>query len=708
MKQILQSLSKGDTQVEELPAPVPRSGELLIRSHCSLVSAGTERMLVDFGKADWLGKARQQPDKVKQVLDKARTDGLLTTLEAVRSKLNQPLPLGYSNVGTVVALGAGVQGFAVGQPVVSNGPHAELVAVPQNLCAAIPDGVHDEAAAFTVLAAIGLQGIRLVQPTLGETVVVSGLGLIGLLTAQLLRAQGCRVLGLDPSPGSCELARRLGFEVLQLGGADPVAWCLERSAGVGVDAVVITAATSSSEPVHVAAQSCRQRGRIVLVGVTGLELRRDLFYKKELSFQVSCSYGPGRYDPAYEQGGHDYPIGFVRWTEQRNFQAVLQAMAQGTLQTAPLISHRFTIDKAPEAYDLLSSDTPNLGILLTYPQTAEPGQRSVALRAVSELDAVAIRPAQPVVSVIGAGNHAARTLVPALARAGARLHAIAASSGASPVHVGRRYGFAEASTDVAAVVRSAAANALVIATRHDSHARLICDALAAGKHCFVEKPLCLSLAELEQIEAAHAAAHADGPGPLLMVGFNRRFAPLVVDLRRQLRALSGPRAFVYTCNAGAIPADHWTQDPQQGGGRLLGEACHFVDLLRDLAGAPIEQLQLLKAASPLPSPDTFSLQLRFADGSIGTVHYFANGSKAFPKERLEVFAGGRVLRLDNYRKLQAWGISAFRTRRLLGQDKGQVACCSAFLNAIENGGPPPIAIDQLLEVQRWLLQAEAP
>lgn len=704
MKQILQSLSNGESAVVELPAPAVRSGELLIRSHCSLVSAGTERMLVEFGKADWLGKARQQPDKVKQVLDKVRTDGAFSTLEAVRSKLDQPLPLGYCNVGTVVAVGLGVQGFTVGQRVASNGPHAELVAVSQNLCAAIPDAVDDEAAAFTVLAAIGLQGIRLVQPTLGETVVVSGLGLIGLLTAQLLRAQGCRVLGLDPSPRSCELARSLGLEVLQLGGLDPVAWCLERSAGVGVDAVVITAATSSSEPVHVAAQSCRQRGRIVLVGVTGLELRRDLFYKKELSFQVSCSYGPGRYDPAYEQGGHDYPIGFVRWTEQRNFAAVLQAMAQGQLQTEPLISHRFSIDQAPAAYDLLSSDAPSLGILLRYPQTADPQQRRMLLQPTPSAPG---SPASPVVSVIGAGNHAARTLVPAFARAGVRWQAIVAGSGAAPVQVGRRYGFAEASTDVQGVLRSDLANAVVIATRHDSHARLICDALEAGKHCFVEKPLCLSTAELEQIEAAHAAAQALRPAPLLMVGFNRRFAPLVLALKQQLQQLSGPRAFVYTCNAGAIPAEHWTQDPAAGGGRLLGEACHFVDLLRDLADSPIEQLQLVRAASHLPSPDTFSLQLRFGDGSIGTVHYLANGSKAFPKERLEVFAAGRVLMLDNYRKLKAWGIPGFRTRRSLVQDKGQTGCAAAFLQAITHGAGAPIPVQQLFEVQRWLLNVEA-
>lgn len=703
MKQLQQTLSQQRPRVEDVPAPAARPGELLILSHCSLVSAGTERMLVDFAKANWLGKARQEPHKVREVLDKVGTDGLLSTIEAVRSQLDQVFPMGYCNVGSVLALGEGVTGFSVGQRVVSNGPHAELVAVPQNLCAAIPAGITDEVAAFTVLAAIGLQGIRLVQPTLGETVVVSGLGLIGLLTAQLLRAHGCRVLGLDPSPSACELAGTLGFEVLQLGVGDPVAWCLEHTADVGVDAVLITAATSSSDPVHVAARSCRQRGRIVLVGVTGLELRRDLFYKKELSFQVSCSYGPGRYDPTYEQGGHDYPLGFVRWTMQRNFAAVLQTMAAGSLQTAPLISHRYSLDAAPEAYDLLSSETSSsLGILLLYSQTASPHQRNVRLRTPAD----AVHPSQPVISVIGAGSHAARTLVPAFARAGARLHAIAASNGTAPLHVARDHGFAEATTDVAAVVSSDRSHGLVIATRHDSHASLVCAALAAGKHCLVEKPLCLSNAELEQIEAAYAAAHHQGSGPLLMVGFNRRFAPLVVELRQQLQALSGPRAFVYTCNAGAIPAEHWTQDLRLGGGRLQGEACHFVDLLRDLAGVPIEQLQVLRASSALPSADTFSLQLRFADGSIGSVHYFANGHRSFPKERLEVFVSGRVLRLDNYRSLRAWGIPGFRTRRLWRQDKGHLACAAAFLHAMETGGPPPIPMNQLLEVQRWLLEAE--
>jgi predicted dehydrogenase/threonine dehydrogenase-like Zn-dependent dehydrogenase len=701
VKQLLQSLSTGVSVLPDLPSPAAARGQLLILTHCSLVSVGTERMLVEFGKASWIDKARQQPDKVQQVLEKARTDGLFTTLDAVRSKLDQPLPLGYCNVGTVVAVGSGVVGFQVGDRVASNGPHAELVAVPQHLCAPIPDGVTDEAAAFTVLASIGLQGIRLAGPTLGETFVLSGLGLIGLLTGQLLAAQGCRVLGLDPDPSKCALAERLGITALHLTcGIDPVAWCLEHTAGIGVDGVLITAATSSSEPVHVAAQACRQRGRIVLVGVTGLELRRDLFYKKELSFQVSCSYGPGRYDPAYEQQGHDYPIGFVRWTVQRNFQAVLHALATGAMRTEPLVSHRFPIEQAAAAYELLSSPEPSLGVLLQYPGTADPQQRTIALPAEpASAGSRALRPGQPLLGVIGAGNYASRMLIPAFAKAGARFYTLAASSGIDPVHVGRKFGFRQASTDVPALLADPSCHTVVIATRHDSHAPLVQQALAAGKHVFVEKPLCLTAEELTAIEAAHTGEQ------LLMVGFNRRFAPLLIDLQQQMARLSGPKAFVYTCNAGAIPAHHWTQDPALGGGRLLGEACHFVDLLRHLAASPIEDLHLLSATDSKPCPDTFSLQLRFADGSIGTVHYFANGSKAFPKERLEVFAAGKVLRLDNYRKLQVWGIPGFRTRRHLSQDKGQQACCSAFLKAIETGGAPPIPASEIFEVQRWLLEA---
>ena len=658
-------------------------------------------MLHDFGRGNLIDKVRQQPDKALELLGKAQSDGLASAIEAVNNRLNKPLPLGYSNVGIIVSIGEGVSGFKVGDRVLSNGPHSEFVVVPQLLCSVVPSNVTDEAASFGVLAAIALQGIRLCNPTFGETILVSGLGLIGILAAQLLVAQGCRVLGVDPDRSRCELAHSFGIDSLCLSdGADLFAWCNQLTNGIGVDGVLITAATNSSEPVDSAAKVCRQRGRIVLVGVTGLELRRDLFYKKELSFQVSCSYGPGRYDPAYEQQGHDYPIGFVRWTEQRNFQAVLHALSTGALSTEPLISHRYPIEKAAAAYDLLSSPEPSLGILLQYPGTADPKQRTIALPAEpSASDTRALRSGQPLLGVIGAGNYASRMLIPAFAKAGARFHTLAASSGIGPVHVGRKFGFRQASTDVPAQLADPSCNTVVIATRHDSHAPLVQQALAAGKHVFVEKPLCLTAEELSAIEAAHTGEH------LLMVGFNRRFAPLLIDLQQQLARLSGPRAFVYTCNAGAIPADHWTQDPALGGGRLLGEACHFVDLLRHLAASPIEDLQLLSAADSKPCPDTFSLQLRFADGSIGNVHYFANGSNAFPKERLEVFAAGKVLRLDNYRKLQAWGIRGFNTRRLLSQDKGQQACCAAFLKAIETGGPPPIPVSELFEVQRWLLEA---
>ena len=697
MKQVFQSLSTGETQLVDLPVPSFDSNQLLVRTTCSLVSAGTERMLVEFGKANLIEKVRQQPDKFAEVLNKAKTDGLPSTLSAVQDKLGEAIPVGYSNVGIVSAIGDNVTGFKIGDRVVSNSPHSEFVVTYPHLCSLIPANVSDESAAFTVLGSIGLQGIRLIQPTLGETFLVSGLGLIGILTAQLLAAHGCRVLGVDPDPLKCDLAERLSIKCLNLStGIDPVAWCLQQTEGIGVDGAVITAATSSSEPIHVAARACRQRGRIVLVGVTGLDLRRDLFYKKELSFQVSCSYGPGRYDPSYEQKGHDYPIGFVRWTEQRNFTAVLHALSVGSLSTDSLITHRFPLENVGASYELLSRPDSSLGILLQYSGISDSSQRTIALNSdpFVELSATSNKPQ---LSIIGTGNYARRILIPSFAQAGANFYSIISSSGSGTVQLGRKFGFSQASTDLSSLLGERSCNAVVIATRHDSHARLVGDFLSAGKHVFVEKPLCLSSDELCSVEKAFTGKH------LLMVGFNRRFAPLVKPLKDELAKYTSPKAFVYYCNAGNIPEEHWIQDPQVGGGRLLGEACHFVDLLRFLASSPIEDLRLVSAADRKPCPDTFSLQIRFEDGSIGTVHYFSNGSKSFPKERLEVFVDGRVLQLDNYRKLKAWGIPGFRTRRS-SQDKGQVACCAAFLKAIEIGGAPPIPMDEIFEVQRWLLE----
>jgi predicted dehydrogenase/threonine dehydrogenase-like Zn-dependent dehydrogenase len=702
MKQVLQNLKDGLTEVADVPAPRAGRGQLLIRSSHTLVSAGTERMLVEFGKAGLIDKARQQPDKVRMVLDKVRTDGLLPTLDAVRNKLHQPLPMGYCNVGTVVEVGAGVAGFAVGNRVASNGKHAEYVAVPVNLCARVPDGVADEDAAFTVLGAIALQGIRLAQPTLGEAVVVSGLGLIGLLTVQLLKAQGCRVLGLDFDAARLALARRFGAETVDLSqGTDPVAAAMAFSRERGVDAVIVTASTASNEPMRQAARMCRKRGRIVLVGVAGLELSRADFFEKELSFQVSCSYGPGRYDPNYEDKGQDYPVGFVRWTEQRNFEAVLDMLAERRLDVAPLVSHRFDIADADRAYAVVGGAEPSLGIVLRYPTAADAAPpsataRVVALPAMQDGGAAtALR-----LSVIGAGNYAGAVLIPAFKAAGARLASIASAGGASSVHLGRKFGFEQATTDSAALLSDSQAQAVVICTRHDTHADYVLRALAAGKHVFVEKPLALTLDELAHIESAAAQS----PQLRLMVGFNRRFAPQVRKMRELLVTVPGPKAFVMTVNAGAVPAQHWTQDASVGGGRLVGEGCHFIDLLRHLAGAPIESFHALRLQAA--TPDSASIGLRFADGSIGTLHYLANGSKAFPKERLEVFAGGRVLQLDNFRRLAGFGWPSFSKLNLWRQDKGQAACAAAFVASVKNGGTAPIALSELIEVARISIQIE--
>lgn len=704
MRQVLQSLRTGATEIADVPAPAVQRRQVLVRTSRTLISAGTERMLVEFGKAGWLDKARQQPDKVRMVLDKILTDGLMPTVDAVLNKLDQPLPLGYCNVGVALETGPGVSEITAGDRVVSNGKHAEVVSVPVNLCAKVPVNVSDEEAAFTVVAAIGLQGIRLAQPTLGEAVVVTGLGLIGLITVQLLRAHGCRVLGIDVDPTKLELAKQFGAEVVNLAASeDPVAAAREFSRARGVDAVIITASTPSNEPLHQAALMSRKRGRIVLVGVTGLDLSRADFYEKELSFQVSCSYGPGRYDPTYEDKGVDYPVGFVRWTEQRNFEAVLDMMAERRLDVLPLVSHRFRLDDAQRAYDVVTGAEPSLGVLLEYPTTAE--KPDAELRRTSVRVSPSYTPARGAVTIsfVGAGNYAQAILIPAFKAAGACLRSVASSGGASGLHAARRFAAEETTTDTAALIRDAASSAVVIATRHDSHAALVCEALRAGKHVFVEKPLALTIAEIADIEEALEDAASAGRPRILTVGFNRRFAPQVRKIRALLDGVREPKAFVMTVNAGEIPPGHWTQDPAIGGGRIVGEACHFIDLLRYLAGAPItgfDAVSMTGARGAAVGDDKATITLRFGDGSFGTVHYLANGHKSFPKERLDVFAGGRILKLDNFRRLTGYGWPGFRRFNLWRQDKGQRACAAAFVRAVEHGGPPSIPLDELLEVSR--------
>ncbi len=704
MKQILQDMNKGATYLAEAPAPMLSRESVLIATRVSLISAGTERMLVGFGKASMLDKALQQPEKVKMVLEKIQTDGLMTTIDAVQSKLAQPLPLGYCNVGVVTEVGAGVDSLKVGDRVVSNGPHADVVRVSKNLCARIPDGVDDEAAAFVVVASIGLQGIRLALPTLGESFVVTGVGLIGLLTVQLLRAQGCRVLAIDFDESKLKLAQQFGAETCNPGhGEDPVAAGIALSRGQGVDGVIITASTKSNDPVTQGARMCRKRGRIVLVGVTGLELNRADFYEKELSFQVSCSYGPGRYDTNYEDRGQDYPLGFVRWTEQRNFEAVLDMLASGQLDVKPLITQRYEFEDAPQAYKALTDDKSGLGLLLQYTSpVAERTLRNVKLTLGADFN-----PQRPVLGFVGAGNYASRVLIPAFKVAGAQFHTIVTSGGINGVIHGEKAGFADASSDVAAMLDNQKINTVAIVTRHDTHARLVTQALKARKNVFVEKPLAIHHDELADVEATYAEMHQAGQGSQLMVGFNRRFSPQVQKMKALLLAVKEPKSFIMTMNAGTIPANHWVQDNTMGGGRIIGEACHFVDLMRFLAGSPIVSIQARRmgnAPGLVITEDKASITLGFDDGSFGTILYFANGAASFPKERIEVFAAGRVLQLDNFRKLKGYGWPGFTKLNLWKQDKGQNACAKAFLQAIENGvsAIPP---EEIFEVARATIDA---
>jgi predicted dehydrogenase len=705
MLQLLQSLADGQIVLEEIPVPAPGANSILIRTSRSLISSGTERMLLEFGRAGWVDKIRQQPDRVHQVFAKMRTDGVAATVDAVRSKLEQPISLGYCNVGEVEQVSAGDPEFKPGDRVVSNGSHAEFVLVGRNLCARVPSGVSDDEAAFVPIAAIALQGIRLANPTIGERICVIGLGLIGLIAVQLLRANGCRVLAIDPDPKKAAIAKSFGADVVDLqAGEDVLAVAQQFSAGRGVDAVLIAAATESNDPVQQAAKMSRQRGRIVLIGVAGLELNRADFYKKEISFQVSCSYGAGRYDEVYESRGVDYPFGLVRWTENRNFEAVLQLMEAAQLDVRPLISHRFAFSAANAAYDLLANRAqPTLGILLDYKHSANSAAviRQVALAA----PATGSQSPKSTVTFIGAGNYAGRVLIPAFRAAGVRLYAVATSNGVNAARYGRKFGFEVASTDVKAVLAAPESDMIVIATRHDTHATFVEQALAAGKNVFVEKPLALNAGELDAIEVAYRLANRRAPS-MLMVGFNRRFSPLAIRMKQLLGAVRQPKSFVMTVNAGAAPVGHWTVE-QAGGGRIVGEACHFIDLLRYLADCSItdcvaRRSDLVQGARPDPS---VTLVLTFTDGSVGTIHYLTNGHVSYPKERVEAFAGGRILQLDNFRCLRGFGWTNFNSQRLWRQDKGQYACAAAFVAAVATGGAPPIPIEEILEVSRVTLAA---
>lgn len=692
MLQILQNLETGDTQVVDVPSPLPKKDHILIATKKTLVSAGTERMLVNFGKANLLQKALSQPERVKDVVRKARVDGVSSTIDAVRSKLDQPLPLGYCNVGIVIDSGS--TNLAVGTRVLSNGNHAEVVRVSKNLVAEIPDQVDDEMAAFAVMGAISMQGIRLLAPSIGETVVVIGLGLLGLLAIQILIANGCRVIGIDFDSKKCAVARGFGAETVDLSEKqNAVASVLAFSRGIGVDAVLITASSSSNEIMRDAAEMCRKRGRIVLIGVVGLQLNRADFYEKELTFQVSCSYGPGRYDPSYEDLGNDYPIAHVRWTEQRNFIAVLDLMANGSIDVAPLINHRYEIHDSELAYQHLN-DSDSLGILLNYPAS---GDSAVRKTSVSIADVTHFTEGSGNVSFIGGGNYASRTLIPAFRKAGAALNALITSGGINSVHHGKKNGFKTGSTDIDDALADKT-DSVVIATQHNLHAEQAIKALESGKNVFVEKPLAITDFDIDKIETAQRNMNK-----ILMVGYNRRFSPHIRKVKDLLETKTMPKCFIMTMNAGHIPREHWTQDRDVGGGRIIGEACHYIDLMRFLAGSKISSFNAVKIGDNNymeVTEDKALISLSFEDGSIGSIHYFANGGKSFPKERIEIFCDEAVLQLDNFRSLKGYGWPGFSSFKTWSQSKGQNECVKAFMTAVKEGGDAPIPVSEIFEVAR--------
>ena len=672
MKQIIQDLKQGNTILEEVPAPQVKAGQVLIKTSRTLVSLGTERMLVEFGKANFIAKARQQPDKVKQVLDKMKTDGVMPTLEAVFNKLNQPLPLGYCNVGTVVAVGKGVSEFQVGDRVASNGNHAEFVSVPKNLVAKVPDNVSDEEAAFTVIGAIGLQGIRLTNPTFGETIVVIGLGLIGLVTAELLKANGCKVIGLDFDQQKVDLAKEKGINAINPGkGTDPVKFVQEATNSVGADGVIITASSSSNEIIHQAAEMSRKKGRIVLVGVIGLDIQRADFFEKELSFQVSCSYGPGRYDDDYEQKGMDYPIGYVRWTEKRNFEAILQAIGSGQLDVKPLITERVKLENYKEIYGDMRKQG-SIASILEFPENSVQDSKV-------KVSEKSYKASEGVFGIIGAGNFTSSTIIPGMKAANANLKYIASAGGLSAKTLAKKGEVAYASSDYKEILKDEEVDMVMVTTRHNLHASMTKEAIKAGKHVFVEKPLCLDLQELEEINQL-----AEQKNKMVVVGFNRRFSPLAVKMKSLLG--EGPKNIVATMNAGFIPSDVWIHDMEVGGGRIIGEACHYIDLCTYLAGSKVKSICMNSmGVNPEENTDNASILLKYENGTNAVINYFANGSKSYSKERIEAYSQERTLVLDNWRSLKGYGVKGF-SKMKTKQDKGHKAQFELLVNSLKKGG----------------------
>lgn len=704
MKQLIQDFKTGEIKVVEVPAPHAQQGCLLVRNAWSLVSAGTERSTVSTGQKSLLGKARARPDLVKKVLQSVQRDGLMNAMQKVQAQLDSWKTLGYSTAGVVVEVGAGVTGYRVGDRVACAGQdkasHADYVNVPANLCAVMPEGVDFQHACFTTVGTIALQGVRQAEVKLGEVVAVIGLGLVGQISVQILKAAGCKVLGIDISAGACALALKSGADAVAVRGKDDVeAVALGLSRGYGVDSVLITAAAPTNDPVELAGRISRDRGTVVMVGVTGMDIPRDIYFAKELQFRLSRSYGPGRYDALYEEGNVDYPIGYVRWTEGRNFDAFLDLIAGGRLNLDLLITHRFEIGEALKAYDIITGKVKErfVAVLLQYPGADAAPARSMSVNGSRPAPAAG----QLVLGVIGAGNYASAMLLPHFkSHSGVTLKAVATSSGVTARKVAERVGFATAASDPEEIFKDREINAVLIATRHHLHAPLVIAALKAGKAVFVEKPLVMNRAELAEV-----AAVMKETGGRVHVGFNRRFAPTAVAARDFVKDAPN-QTMLYRVNAGPLPKGHWLRDPVQGGGRLIGEGCHFIDFLQFLcASKPVRvHARGLGGGGPV-SDDSFLVEMSFADGSLGTILYTALGDPVFPKERVETFGGGRVAVIDDFKAgtLMAGGRPTLTGGK--GQDKGQAAQVNLFIDAVRNGTPMPIPADELLAGSSAMLAA---
>lgn len=682
MKQLIQSFKTGKTTLEEVPAPEVKKGAVLIQTTHSLVSLGTERMLVEFGKANLIQKARQQPDKVKQVFEKIQSDGLMSTLSTVFNKLDQPLPLGYCHVGKVVAVGEGVAEIKVGDRVASNGHHAEIVCVPQNLVAKIPDEVSNEEATFTIIGAIGLQGIRLLNPTFGETVAVIGLGLIGLITAELLMANGCNVIGFEVDEAKVILAKEKGIAAFVVNDSmDSVKLVMSITNQIGVDGVIITASSKSNDLIAQAAQMSRKRGRIILVGVVGLDIKRADFYEKELTFQVSCSYGAGRYDQDYEQKGIDYPLPYVRWTEKRNFETILFSIATGKLKVKPLITERVALTDYAQIYDTIGTSK-SIASLLIYPESPSWTKKVVLSNYIFDKT-------KAIIGIVGAGNFTKMTLLPHLSSLKAPIKYIASANGLTSTLLAKKHKIAISTSDYTEILRDTEVDLVIITTQHHQHASMVIAALKAGKHVFVEKPLALTNSELDEIITCYQSQ-----GKTLSVGFNRRFSPHALKMKALLG--TAPMNVVATMNAGYIAPNSWVHDSQIGGGRIIGEACHLIDLITFLTGSNVKAVCMnAMGVNPGEQTDNASILLKYENGSTGVINYFANGSKAYSKERVEVFSQGRVLILDNFKKLEGFGFKGFSSLKT-SQDKGHEALFRQLLTHLQEGGNALIAFDELV------------